>query len=88
MGPPTYGGGVSSEETVGRQFFDLDTGLPVDDLRSAVERCRNGSEERIEHMLDAMDRRGKTITVRAVMRPLRREEATDGILIAMNVVTN
>jgi two-component system CheB/CheR fusion protein len=52
--------GLRSEEVIGKHFLNLDIGLPVDLLRTAIRNCLAG-EDRQTIIVDAVNRRGKTI---------------------------
>jgi two-component system CheB/CheR fusion protein len=44
-----------------RFFFDLDIGLPLEQLRGIIRTCQAGKNDYQELILKAIDRRGKTI---------------------------
>ncbi|HEY9707028.1 MAG TPA: CheR family methyltransferase [Oculatellaceae cyanobacterium] len=58
--------GLSAEEVEGYFFFDLDIGLPVEQLREPVRACQNGVSDYQEIILDAVNRRGKAISCRII----------------------
>lgn len=61
--------GLRAEEAQGKSFFNLDIGLPVDQLARAVRTCLGG--EPSEVMLQAVNRRGRTIACKVCCTPLR-----------------
>jgi two-component system, chemotaxis family, CheB/CheR fusion protein len=62
--------GLQAEEVRGQSLFDLDIGLPVEQLRKPIRRCLIGAEERQEMVLEAVNRRGRTIQCRISYNPL------------------
>ncbi|MBX2863994.1 MAG: PAS domain-containing protein [Leptolyngbyaceae cyanobacterium MAG.088] len=61
--------GLRSEEVEGQSFWNLDIGLPVDQLREAIRTCLNG-ENRVEVVLDTINRRGQAFSCRVTCTPL------------------
>ncbi len=62
--------GLRTGETVGQHLLNLDTGLPVDHLRPALRQALAGDTEVEPIELDAVNRRGRPITVRVSCSPL------------------
>jgi two-component system, chemotaxis family, CheB/CheR fusion protein len=62
--------GVRSEEVQGQSLFDLDIGLPVRELRSPIQRCFAGETESQELVLQATNRRGRSINCHIIITPL------------------
>lgn len=62
--------GMRAEEVRGQSLFGLDIGLPVERLREPIRRCLAGAEERQEEILEAINRRGRTIQCRISYNPL------------------
>jgi two-component system CheB/CheR fusion protein len=75
--------GLPSEEVVGFFFFDLDIGLPVEQLREPVRACLSGASDYEEVVLDAINRRGKAICCRVVCTPLIVVNQQHGIILLM-----
>jgi len=77
--------GLREHETVGRAFFDLEIGLPVDDLRASIRLCIEGAvEERIT--LDAVDRRGRKFECFITVSALKDLEGDlSGAVLVMEV---
>jgi two-component system CheB/CheR fusion protein len=61
--------GVRADEAHGKHLFGLDIGLPLDGVRGALRRVLGGSEERVDVDLDALNRRGRSVTVRVTLLP-------------------
>jgi len=53
--------GMRSDEVVGRSFYDLDIGLPADDLREMIRSVLAGGGAHQERTVDAVTRRGRRI---------------------------
>ncbi|HYN96208.1 MAG TPA: CheR family methyltransferase [Pilimelia sp.] len=62
--------GLRSAETVGEHFLNLDIGLPTDGLRPLLRQALSGGRTPLEVQLSAVNRRGRTISVRVVCTPL------------------
>jgi two-component system CheB/CheR fusion protein len=76
--------GLRPDEAVGQHLLNLDIGLPVDRLRPLIRQALTGDRDAEEVQLDAVNRRGRSITVRVACSPL--EEATaepSGAIIVM-----
>jgi two-component system, chemotaxis family, CheB/CheR fusion protein len=73
--------GLRSEEVEGRTLFDLDIGLPLADLRPAIEAClrRETTLRKIE--LDAVNRRGASIRCLVTCTPLTQGEQVTGVIV-------
>jgi two-component system CheB/CheR fusion protein len=75
--------GLRPEEAVARHLFNLDIGLPVDRLRPLIRRALTGDRQVEQVELDAVNRRGRSITVRVACSPLldAAEELTGAIIV-------
>ena len=62
--------GLRSDEVRGQNFFNLDIGLPTDQLRASMRACLAGDGAFAEMQLPATNRRGKAITCRITASPL------------------
>ena len=80
--------GFSAEEVEGYFFFDLDIGLPVEQLREPVRACQNGVSDYQEIILDAVNRRGKAIRCRVICTPLIVYNQQQGVILLMEDLTN
>ncbi|MEO1006444.1 MAG: CheR family methyltransferase, partial [Cyanobacteria bacterium J06638_38] len=77
--------GLRVEEVRDRFFFDLDIGLPVEQLRGMIRSCQTGENDYQEFTLKAIDRRGKTIDCRVICTPLRMKEKQQGLILLMEI---
>jgi two-component system CheB/CheR fusion protein len=75
--------GLLAEEVQGCFFFDLDIGLPVDELRAPIRACQNPASEYQEVVLNAVNRRGKTIRCRVLCTPLIVMNQQQGVILLM-----
>jgi two-component system CheB/CheR fusion protein len=81
--------GVRPDEAEGRSLFGLDIGLPMDGLRDSLRAVLAGREERTVTVLDARNRRGRSIRVRVSCLPMRggeNAEVTGAIVLAEEVL--
>ncbi len=62
--------GLRREEVEGKPFLNLDTGLPVEQLKTCIKTCLLGEWNGGEIVLDATNRRGKAIQCRVTCNPL------------------
>jgi two-component system CheB/CheR fusion protein len=62
--------GLRTEEVVGRNLLNLDSGLPVEPLREPIRACLQGESEHLQVQVQATNRRGRTIQVRVRCTPL------------------
>ncbi len=62
--------GLRSHEVQGQHFLNLKIGLPVEQLRQAIQSCLTGDMEYHEETLDAINRRGRTIQCKVTCMPL------------------
>lgn len=76
--------GVRSEEAIGHFFFDLDIGLPVEQLRGLIRTCQTGTREEQTIILDAVNRRGKDIRCRVICTTLIVEKEREGIILLID----
>jgi two-component system CheB/CheR fusion protein len=77
--------GLRPEEAVGQNFLNLDIGLPVAELRQPIRNCLASSEDSAsEAYLDAINRRGRSITCRISCTPLvGTEQTVQGVILIM-----
>jgi two-component system CheB/CheR fusion protein len=62
--------GLRAEEVLHRNFLNLDIGLPVEQLKAPVRACLSQEAEFLELSVNATNRRGKRITVKATCTQL------------------
>jgi two-component system CheB/CheR fusion protein len=72
--------GLRADEVEGRHFLNLDIGLAVDDVRAPI-RAALGEGEGAELTLDCVNRRGKTVRCRVMVRPITVEAGRGAILL-------
>ena len=77
--------GLRVEEVRDRFFFDLDIGLPVEQLRGMIRSCQTGENDYQEVTLKAIDRRGKTVDCRIICTPLKIKEKQQGLILLMEI---
>jgi two-component system CheB/CheR fusion protein len=75
--------GLRAEEVLGKAFFGLDIGLPVDQLGPAIRACLAGEHQ--ETTLQAINRRGKPIVCKIFCAPLGepQQDLHGGAVIVM-----
>ena len=75
--------GLREDEVNGQHFLNLDIGLPVDQLRTALRKCMQGESEQEAVNLLAINRRGKTINCQVTCTPLRGPAEIRGAILHM-----
>jgi two-component system, chemotaxis family, CheB/CheR fusion protein len=76
--------GVRADEVVGESFLGQDIGLPVKELHEAIRTCLDRRSAQEEMVLDAVNRRGKSIRCRATCTPLTgRGDEVRGVVVLM-----
>jgi two-component system CheB/CheR fusion protein len=76
--------GLPEDEVQGRSFMNLDIGLPVEQLRTPVRAVLSGRSTFQEVVLEATNRRGRTIQCRVTCAPLvGPERDTQGVILLM-----
>ncbi len=68
--------GLKLDEVQGRSLFSLDIGLPFDQLREAIRNCFEKNINNNELILDAINRRGKSIHCSISINPLLDSQET------------
>jgi two-component system CheB/CheR fusion protein len=79
--------GWQPNEVEGSFFFDLNIGLPVEQLREPVRNCQSGLSDYQEVVLSAINRRGKRIQCRVVCMPLIINDLPQGLILLMEDIT-
>src|SRR6185436_20093 len=79
--------GVRSDEAHGRHLFGLDIGLPLDGVRTQLRRVLNGTDDRAEVQLEALNRRGRQVRVNVTLLRLGLgpDDVTGAILLTAPV---
>ena len=62
--------GLRDDEALGKHFLNLDIGLPVQQLRQPIRSCLLGESPSIEVILEALNRRRRTIQCKITFTPL------------------
>ncbi|MEU4557782.1 CheR family methyltransferase [Actinoplanes sp. NPDC023936] len=79
--------GLRSGEVIGQHFLNLDIGLPIDQLRPLLRGALGPGGSSAETKLEAVNRRGRPITVRVACTPLSRRDGgpgdADGAIVVM-----
>ena len=75
--------GVRADEVQGKNFMNLDIGLPLDELRHSIRACLSGEIPYQELMLDATNRRGRAIKCRVICTPMTSRDAITGVILVM-----
>jgi two-component system CheB/CheR fusion protein len=76
--------GLHTEEVAQQKFFELDFGLPVDQLRDAVAAVQSGRQKVAEVVLDAANRRGRQFSCKVTMSALPALEGFQpGVVLVM-----
>lgn len=78
--------GLRSEEVSGQSFFNLEIGLPVDQLRETIRRCIAGANQ-LESIIPAVNRRGRSFSCRITCNPLMGlDQERQGVILMMEEV--
>jgi two-component system CheB/CheR fusion protein len=75
--------GLRDEEVRGKNFVNLDLGLPVRELQPIIQACLGAQSELRELVLDAVNRRGKPFRCRVSCSPTRNTEGIFGAVLTM-----
>jgi two-component system, chemotaxis family, CheB/CheR fusion protein len=76
--------GVRQEEVQGQHFLNLDIGLPIDQVRPALRAAMSGDNGTRSTVIQATNRRGKTVTCRVTCTPLLDSDKTlRGVIVVM-----
>jgi two-component system CheB/CheR fusion protein len=74
---------LRTDETKQESFFDLDIGLPVEQLRQAIEDVSTGATPTAEVTVEAVNRRGKAFRCKITASPLQRDGQELGVILLM-----
>src|SRR5205823_6228681 len=75
--------GVRSDEVVGHSFFDLDIGLPAEQLRRLIQAGTGGARRHDELVVVATTRKGRQIRCRVIAHALGDGEKPGGVVLVM-----
>ena len=68
--------GVRQDEVQGQHFLNLDIGLPIDQLMPALRAAMSGENGTRSAVIQATNRRGRTVTCRVTFTPLLDNDKT------------
>jgi two-component system CheB/CheR fusion protein len=76
--------GIREAEAQGQHFLNLDIGLPVDQVRPALQEAMSDGNGSQSTVLQATNRRGKTLTYRVTCSPLVGNDKTvSGVIVVV-----
>jgi two-component system CheB/CheR fusion protein len=75
--------GVRSDEVMGNSFFDLDIGLPKEELRQLIQAGAGGQPRHGELEVNARTRRGREIRCRVMVHTLGDGDRPTGVAVVM-----
>jgi two-component system, chemotaxis family, CheB/CheR fusion protein len=76
--------GVRQEEVQGRHFLNLDIGLPIDPIRPALQAAMGGRDGAQSTVVDATNRRGRTVRCRVTCSPLTgNKQEVRGVIVVV-----
>jgi two-component system CheB/CheR fusion protein len=79
--------GLREDEALGQHLLSLDIGLPTEELRAVAREVACGERERAELSLQAIDRRGRSVSLRVTVTTLAgpgpEHGGNDGALLLM-----
>jgi two-component system, chemotaxis family, CheB/CheR fusion protein len=76
--------GLRPDEVQGKSLLNLDIGLPVKELRDLIRPVVSGEAEHKEAVVDAINRRGKSIKCRVTCTPLiSARKSREGAIVLM-----
>ena len=75
--------GVRAKEAQGQSIYDLGIGLPLDKLNKQIRECLNGKKDGDEHVLQAVNRRGKAIACKVTCKAFTGTDGNRGVTLLM-----
>jgi two-component system, chemotaxis family, CheB/CheR fusion protein len=76
--------GLREDEVRGRNVLGLDIGLPTERLKQPLRACIQATKQSVTLVLDAVNRRGRTMTCHVTISPLvTRDEEIHGAILLM-----
>ncbi len=75
--------GLRAEEVQGKNFLNLDIGLPLDNLKQSIRACMSGEAPYQYLTLDATNRRGRAIRCRVTCTPMAASDRVEGVILVM-----
>jgi two-component system CheB/CheR fusion protein len=77
--------GLRADEVQGKSVLNLDIGLPVGELRAPIRACLQDGADYKEIVLDAVNRRGKSMRCRVICTPLMSPgKRREGVILMMD----
>ena len=77
--------GLRDGEVKGEHFLNIDIGLPVEQLRQPIKTALAGDAVD-DHVLECVNRRGRTVRCRVVVSPLRSDgDDVRGVILLMEL---
>ncbi len=77
--------GLREDETVGRHLLNLDSGIPHETLRDLLRKALTHHESVSGVLMEAVNRRGRTVRLRVTVSALEGSERNQGAMILMEV---
>ena len=76
--------GLRADEARHKNFFSLDIGLPVGNLREPIRECLSGDADFAEVVVDATNRRGRAVRCKVICSPMRDQSQNHhGVILLM-----
>jgi two-component system CheB/CheR fusion protein len=75
--------GVRSDEVIGNSFFNLDIGLPAEQLRELIRAGSGGSPLHDEVVVTATTRKGRQIRCRVIAHTIGNGDRPAGVVLVM-----
>lgn len=77
--------GLRTEEALGKNFLNLETGLPMERLAPTLLACLSGESVKQEMTVRAFNRRGKSIECSITCTPLLKSRSSEitGVILVM-----
>jgi two-component system, chemotaxis family, CheB/CheR fusion protein len=76
--------GIREDEAQGRHFLNLDIGLPVDQVQPTLRQAMSGDNGSQSTVVQATNRRGRTVTCRVTCSPLvGNDKAVRGVIMVV-----
>jgi two-component system CheB/CheR fusion protein len=75
--------GMRSDEVIGKSFFDLDIGLPAEQLRALIRAGAGGTPIHDELVVTATTRKGRQIRCRVIAHTLGNGDQSTGVVLVM-----
>jgi two-component system CheB/CheR fusion protein len=75
--------GLRSDEVQGRHLLNLDIGLPLEGFKQPIRDCLGGAEGPQALTLSATNRRGRKISCRTSLTPMKSDGEISGVILVM-----